>query len=611
MPEADLEQNDRNELASALEPALGEIDPAALDRLLSGIEWLDVPGGSTLFRQGDPGNSLFVLIRGRLQVLVLDPETGHERVLGEVVAGEAVGEIGLLTGEPRTATLWASRDSRVARIDQLLFDELAERDPRIYRTLARAVVGRLRDRTSTHRFSPKVSNIALVPARENNGAAKLAEDLTAALSRFGEVLHLSSRNVGPLSGIHGAAATDAGSAGDVSLGNWLSEQETARSFILYESDATESEWTKRCLRQADMILVVADAADDPEPTGAELSLLVDAKSDRSVRRVLALVQPPDLPGIRGTARWLHERRVDEHHHVRKGVQSDLARLARILSGHAVGLVLGGGGARGFAHIGAFRALFEQGIPIDWVGGSSIGAVFAAGIAMGWEPGKIEEQARQSFVTEKLLGDYTIPFVSLLRGQRLDRLARETFHGDIEDLLIPYFCVSSNLSSGNLVVHERGSLWRSIRASVALPGVLPPAVFGNDLVIDGGILNNLPVDVMRERSVGKVIVVDLSVDKEFTLDYSDIPGPFEILVSKLPFTRKIRVPGIVTLMMKSTVVASRVHTENARQLADVVFNPPIGDFGLLETSAFDRIVDAGYKHVSDRIGELSALEHESL
>ncbi|MBW2389480.1 MAG: cyclic nucleotide-binding domain-containing protein [Deltaproteobacteria bacterium] len=606
MLEADIGLRDRDGLSKALCAAFGDIDDATLAEIASRSERVGVPGGSILFRQGDPGDSVYILLRGRLQVVITDPESGLERILGEIAPGEAVGEIGLLTGEPRTATLWATRDSRLARIGQTAFDELAERNPSLYRQLAKIVVERLRERTSMNRFSPEVSNIVLLPARSGSGAPTLAEDLHTRLSSFGATLHLKSENVDRLAGLPGAALAEAGSVDDLDLGSWLAEQEFHKRFILYEADPTDTEWTKRCLRQADVVLIVADASDDPVPVGAELELLENEKAKSSVRRILALIQPPDIEKIRGTAEWLRLRSVHEHHHIRQGVPADLARLARVLSGNAVGLVLGGGGARGFAHIGAFRALFEQGVPIDWIGGSSIGSVFAAGIAKGWEPSKVEDMARTAFVNEKLLGDYTIPFVSLLRGKRLDRLAREIFEGDIEDLLIPYFCVSSNLSDGHLVVHESGSLWRSIRASVALPGVLPPAVRENDLMIDGGILNNLPVDVMRARSVGKVLVVDLSVEKEYTLDYTDIPSPFEILLSKLPFTRNIRVPGIVTLMMKSTVIASRIHTENVRKAADLVFNPPVGHFGLLEIGAFDEIVAAGYQHVRERIEELKLL-----
>jgi len=196
----------------------------------------------------------------------------------------------------------------------------------------------------------------------------------------------------------------------------------------------------------------------------------------------------------------------------------------------------------------------------------------------------------------------LPVVSLLAGKRLERLTARYFEPDIEDLPIPFFCISSNLSQARMVVHERGPLSRAIRASVALPGVLPPAVDDDHLVIDGGILNNLPVDVMRDRPVGKVIAVDLSVKKEYTLDYAEVPSAFRVLRSWLPFAKRIRVPNIVTLMLKATEVASLVHARSVSAYADLLLKPPVGRFGILETGSFDAIVQVGYEHAKERIAE---------
>ncbi len=380
----------------------------------------------------------------------------------------------------------------------------------------------------------------------------------------------------------------------------LSLNVASTRLILLEADAEATEWTRRCLRQADLILIVGNSADDPSAIAAELELIHEADVVRSVRHVLVLLHPMSTHVISGSARWLDARNVSQHHHVRIGVALDIERLARIISGTAIGLVLGGGGARGFAHVGVYRALCEHEIPIDWVGGSSIGAVFAAGIAMGWDPRKVEEEARHSFVKGNPFGDFTVPLVALLRGRRIDRLAQRSFSGDIEDMLIPYFCVSSDLSAARLTVHERGELWRAIRASVSLPGVLPPAVEAKHLAIDGGILNNLPVDIMLDRSVGKVIAVDLSAGKEYEVDYLEIPSPLQIMLSRLPFTRKLQVPGIVTLMMKATVMASAIHSRSVRSEASLLLNPPVGRFGLLAVSDFEEIVEAGYQHACEKL-----------
>jgi predicted acylesterase/phospholipase RssA/CRP-like cAMP-binding protein len=591
---------DRDALEGACKKIFGPLDDTALARLLDQLEIVEVPGGAPLFRQGDPGDSLYILLRGRLNVCVRDPETDIETLVGETAPGESVGEIGLLTGETRTASLWATRDSRLARIGREAFDELAESNPTLLRGLARVVVDLLQKRTSSHRYSPQVSCIAILPTRAKNGAARFAKDLGATLERAGSTLHVDSEHLDALVGISGIGLASPGSLEGDPLGDWLAKQEDEHRFLLLEADAEATEWTQRCLRQADMILIVGNSTDDPAVAAAELESIQDTETVRSVRHVLVLLHPDPTRTISGTARWLEARSINEHHHVRVGVSADVERLGRVLSGTAIGLVLGGGGARGFAHAGVYRALCEHDIPIDWVGGSSIGAVFGAGIAMGWDPSRVEEEARLSFVQERPFGDFTVPFVALLRGKRIDRLAQRSFTLDIEDMLLPYFCVSSDLTAASLTVHERGELWRAIRASVSLPGVLPPAVKSSHLSIDGGILNNLPVDIMLDRSVGSVIAVDLSAREESELEYPEIPGLFQIILSRLPFMPKLRVPGIVTLMMRATVMASAVHSRAVRSEAALLLNPPVGRFGLLAMNDFEEIVEVGYQHACEAL-----------
>jgi len=587
-------------LRRAAEGVFGALEDGAVDEMAEAAEWIEVPGGSEIFREDEPGDSMCLLLRGRLQVRCRDRDGGPDRLLGEIAPGEAVGEIALLTGRRRSATVTAIRDSLLVRIDVPTFDRLAAHHPALWRRLSTIVVDRLLDRDTTRRFAPRVSNIAIVPGASEANAAEFASALSEALAHFGATLRLDAARVESHGDLFAAGSAPPGSPGDARLAEWLAEQEATHRFVLLQAQRDDSPWTRRCLRQADLVVVVGEAGGDPSPSPAERALLASAEPITTARRILVLVRPEEATEVSGTAAWLARRDVDGFHHVRRGVNGDFERLARILSGNATGLVLGGGAARGFAHVGVFRALVERGVAVDFVGGSSIGAVFASAIALGWDPDRLEATARKAFVEENPLGDFTLPIVSLLRGKRLERLTQRYFAGDIEDLPIPFFCVSSNLTAARLTVHERGPLWRAVRASVALPGVLPPAVDGDHLVIDGGVLNNLPVDVMRDRPVGRVIAVDLSVRKEYSLDYNEIPGALRVLRSRLPFARKIRVPGILTLMMKSTEVGSLVHSRSVRDSADLVLHPPVGRFGILETTAFDEIVRVGYEHAREQL-----------
>ena len=557
---------------------------AEVEALLAEFRVFEIPGGAWLFRQGEPADSLFLIARGRLQVWSDDPEGGAGRLLGELGSGQSVGEVGLLTGGARTAGVRAIRDSLLLRLDRAAFHRLAASHPGLVLNVAAQVAERLRDRTATGSGVARgLENLALLPVGRGPRLDRFAAQLASVLAAHGSVRHLDASWVG--------------GRDESTLADGLHELEARHRFVVLEAEPQRSAWSELCRRHADVLLLIADAS-QPPTAGPWASL--EGKQGAAARRILVLLHPGDE--ISGTARWLAALPAEQVHHVRaNAAERDVARLARVLAGDAIGLVLGGGAARGFAHVGVIRALDEAGIPVDWLGGSSIGAVFAATVALDWEPSRIAALARQAFVEENPLGDFTLPLVSLLRGRRLRRLVVRHFGGDIEDLPIPYFCVSSHLDRGELTVHERGPLWRAIRASVALPGVLPPAVVDGHLAIDGGILNNFPVDVMRERPVGHVIGVDLSARKERRVDYDEVPGPFALLRSRLlPFGRRPGAPSILSLMMKASLVASAAHSRAMHRQADLVLMPPVGDFGLLDVRSFDRIVAVGYEHAQQRL-----------
>jgi len=182
---------------------------------------------------------------------------------------------------------------------------------------------------------------------------------------------------------------------------------------------------------------------------------------------------------------------------------DLGRLARLLTRRGVGLVLSGGGARGFAHLGVIRALREARVPIDFVGGSSIGSIIAAGVAVGWSDDEMRMRYRRSFVDTNPVNDYTFPFVALTRGRKVSRLLQREY-GDVlieEPAPAFFFCVSANLTTGRALEHRDGRLADALRASVAIPGVMPPAYRGEDVLVDGAAINNLPVDIMHTTHRG--------------------------------------------------------------------------------------------------------------
>ncbi|MBW2425190.1 MAG: patatin-like phospholipase family protein [Deltaproteobacteria bacterium] len=559
----------------------------ALSSILSELERVWVPGGEWLFHAGDEGTSLFLVARGRLQVWS-EPDAAADgsepHLLGELGPGETLGEVGLLAGGTRSASVRAIRDSLLLRMDRETFERLAAAHPSLALELAAQVARRLRDRTSrTRSVARGPENFTMIALGDGTSLTGIAEELSEALATHG-----TTRRVG-IGELHRSGVS--------SPSEWLDELESKSDYLLLETEPNPSPWSEICLRHADAFLLFANAADRPSlgPFGE-----VAGEGTGLAKRLLVLLH--DGESISHGADWRRVVRPDEIYHVRSTSRArDVARLARILAGRAIGLVLGGGAARGLAHIGVYRALCEAEIPVDWVGGASIGSVFAAAMAHDWSPDEVEAIAREAFVQKKPFGDYTIPLVALLRGKRVQRLVKQYFDLDIEDLPVPYFCVSSHLDRGEIAVHESGHLWQAVRASIALPGVLPPAVVDRHLAIDGGVLNNLPVDVMRARRVGRVVAVDLSAREDRAVQFEEFPSALQILRKRLfPFVRAPGVPNIFTLMIKASFVSSAAHSQAVRGLADLLLEPPVSRFGLLDVKAFDELVQVGYEHTRSRL-----------
>jgi NTE family protein len=303
-------------------------------------------------------------------------------------------------------------------------------------------------------------------------------------------------------------------------------------------------------------------------------------------------------------RSLDLQRYRRHHHVRDG--SDIARVARLLTGHALGVVLSGGGARGFAHIGAMRALQAARLPIDTIGATSIGAIVGAGWASGWSYEELIERFRRSFVEINPLGDYTLPFVSLVAGRRVGRLLRAEFGETlIEDLPLPFFCVSANLSSSQAEIHRSGKLWLWLRASAAIPGVLPPVIAQKQVYVDGATINNLPVDLMRESLDGIVIAVDAGADRmlEHSNDMTEVPAAWQLGAW---LRRRPASINILQILLRASMINSAAATVSQRALADLVLKPPLLNIDLLDWRAFERTIEVGYRYTSEMLEQNAAI-----
>jgi predicted acylesterase/phospholipase RssA len=293
-----------------------------------------------------------------------------------------------------------------------------------------------------------------------------------------------------------------------------------------------------------------------------------------------------------------------HYHLRTGQPADIARLGRLLLGRGVGLALGGGGARGFAHIGVIQALLDAGIPIDAIGGTSMGAVLAAQYAAGLSAAGMRETNRAHWIKKNPLKDKTLPVVALLAGRRLDRMIEGMF-GDlqIEDLWTPFFCVSAVITRAAMRGHRRGPLGRAARASMSLPGIAIPVHDAGSMLVDGGLMNNVPADIMAELC-GRVVAVDVSPEKDLV-----ISSPYPPAASgwRLLFGRKAtNLPGIGAILMRSVMLSSSRHQAAIAGDADLYLRPPVDRFGMFQWDALDALADAGYACAREALASSPAL-----
>jgi predicted acylesterase/phospholipase RssA/CRP-like cAMP-binding protein len=579
------------------------LDQAALAALGAGVDWLALRSGEWLFREGDPGDAAYLLLSGRLRAV--QERDGTERLLNEIAAGETVGEMALLTDAVRSASVYAVRDSQLAKLGSKAFEELTDRHPAALRRIAGFVVDRLRRHGAVRRAPRAGVAIAVLAARPGVALDRFTDALAAALAAQGSVQHLDRRRVESALGRRGSAdAADESPAG-MRLVRWLNERDAAHDVVLYQGDAEWSPWTERVARQADRVLVVARAADGAALGPLEERLEALWRAARGADPALVLLHAPGAQPA-GTGAWLALRSSRHHFHVREDRPADVARVARMLTGRGVGLVLGGGGARGFAHLGVLQALEEAGVPIDLVGGTSIGSIIAALPAQGLDAAAAREVCRRYISS---LFDPTLPVVSLLAGRRIGRRVGEAMGpGDIEDLWLPYFCVATNLSRAEAVVARRGPLFRAVRSSISLPGILPPVTRDGEVFVDGGLLNNLPIDVMQGLSDGgPVIAVDVSpdVDLRSALELESELSGWRALWQRLrPFGKRIDLPYISSVLMRSALVGSIVgdRERRAAETASLYLKMPVSDWGLLEFEKLDAIAERGYAASSGPVRE---------
>ena len=537
--------------------------PESAELLAGAARWQSIPGGNVLFRKGDPSDTVFIVVSGLLAVEMKSADGGADRIISRLGAGEVVGEMGCITGQPRTASVRALRSSEILEIQWSDIEQIAARDPSILMSICKTVVDRMaRAQDGTlPTFQP--STFAVTWLGDEVNARQFAERFRDALAVYGNAYLMTHET--------GRGMTSAG----------LNQIEMAHKYVVYLTDKGSSSWTNRCIRQADAVLVCARGGTPPQPLPKrELGIGPD------IPIILVLDWPADVRQPHGTAGWISSAGASRHFHVRDA--KNVGRIARLLTGNGFGLVLSGGGARGIAHLGVAYALMDHGIDIDVVCGTSIGAIIGAGIALQWERDYMQVRM-EKFVKVHPLRDLTFPRWSILSGRHLRRSLLDWF-GDvqIEDIPTPYACISTNLSTGYQFVHRSGDLKTWTRASAALPGIYPPVELNGHFHVDGGVLNNMPADTMRETGAGFVLGVDVGADA-----LPEAPGAVQVKLN------------ILELLVRVGSIGDGALASARKKHCDIIIVPNVTSVGLLAFKAWQRAVDAGFKATVERIEEISS------
>jgi len=543
-------------------PYFRVFDNASLSALIERARWYSLTGGMELFHQDDEADSVYFVLTGRL-IVVRSGDAGEE-VLGYVRSGEPVGEMSLLAGDKRSASVYALRDSELLAVDRADAEYLLDNCADFSHALANSIVKRARHPNDSFKHaSPRVfALIGSSPSIEIEAHAKL---LARTCSRYGRKV---------------TVVADPENFKDGEFDNL----EAQNDVVILTARVGASFAYRFALRHADRFFVFA-RQDARPPRPFPLTPTEDAPARRF--RLVDIVMLHEGMKTGGVADWVDAIDANRIFHI-SGPRTE-ERLARAIAGRTVGVVMSGGGARAYAHIGAVKALRERKVPIDFLAGASMGAIVAACVAMGWSDEEIEARIRDGFVSSNPLGDHVLPVVALTRGARVEeRLKRHFGDALIEDLEIPFFCTSSELTKGVTRIHRRGLLRDALRASIALPGILPPVVVDGDLLVDGAVMNNFPTDLMTNLHRGVTIGIDVAREGSILPNAFVDPPEFIEWVWRHGFRSA---PPIVALLMRAATARQELRPKDSP--ADILITPEVAGVELRDWREYDRAVIDGY------------------
>ncbi len=531
-----------------------------IEQVADQLREVRVPVGRWILREGEDAESLFIVRSGRVEVIDEGPP---ETLLRLLRRGDLLGELGPL----RTASARARGDVELLELGRPEFESLIQQAPSFALGLMRAMGAQLAaGRTPIVAASPPRA-IALVGLDPMAPTAEVASALARALSDHGTVATLWE---GELSTIDGA------------------ERDNDR-VVLATCGTPGDDWTDLCVREADLVLALTSGVPDS-------SWLKAADALRGCELLVT--------GPRVSAAVLNELEPREAQVLGESVPfaDALERTARRLAGKAVGVVLSGGGARAFAHLGALEELASAGVTFDRLAGVSLGSLVAAAVAAGFSFDWVRSELEAGFVERNPSNDFVPPAYSLIRGAKTRRGLRNSFgERRIEELPLRFFCVSCDLVSREPVVHRTGRVVDAVYPSLAIPGVFPPVARDGQVLVDGSVLDNLPVATMVRSGEGPVIAIDVSGRTgQFRAAHRPLRARLERPLRRLLTGSEAEIPTLGETIVRTMTIGASNTVSAARLHAELVIAPRVDDVGLMEWKALPRVYELGRQAARDAL-----------
>ena len=574
---SNLEHNEqtRNVLNKHFFKIFGEIDDATKSYIESKLEWIELKRNEYLFKQDDTADGLYTVLLGKLEALI---ETAEKtKLLGFINPSETVGEMALITGDKRSASIRCYRNATLVKMSTEVFTELCAKQPSFALNIAKIIIDRLKTSQNQRKENQIFNNIAFYRADGNPETSNALSLLIRLYTKqkenfvFNIISFRKQCNLG--------AEVKIDLTYKKQINHWLNKLEFEYNRIILDLRGFSNEVMQFLLDYCDLCIVFKTYGKDPIPSEQEQSFYASMNNSTQKMRLI-LCHPKHNSTPFQTKKWLENRPAMRHAHIQHGNLNDINRIYRYLTGTSIALVLGGGGAKGIAHLGVLRALKEANIPIDYICGTSMGSIVAGLYALYNDTEKTIETARQVFLKNPTpKSDLNIiPKRSFYKGKRIAEILELYYKDvDIEDLWLPFFAVSSNITNPKMHIISKGSLKTAALASTAVPGLFPPIVIDNEVHVDGGIFSNVPIDIMMQENIGTLIACRVNKD----LTEVDPKG--------------VKIPGIFTTFMKSIMAYSDSFSDHLQQFVDIYFEPETNQYGLLDWKYTDKLIQIGYDH----------------